>query len=234
MKKTISLPLALVLCLSLCACGGGNSDTPDTPETTEATQAPTTETTQAPTSEVTQAPTEDWGGFRYKNVNFSPSDIMSFEDPEFEEFLCVMFGKNRGTITGEDLLSIEYFGYFEGSPTEAESLTNYWDKDNLYWNSVLVSTEPCPDFLDERDVLCLTAGEDGLNYRRRGTVVIVQSNEWMAEHVFPYLYYFKNVDRFAFAYCWMGDLRYLPENSSWCHINAHSRDFESPYDPDYS
>lgn len=36
MKKTISLLLALVLCLSLCACGGGNSDTPDVPETTEA------------------------------------------------------------------------------------------------------------------------------------------------------------------------------------------------------
>ena len=32
MKKAISLLLALVLCLSLCACGGGN----DAPETTEA------------------------------------------------------------------------------------------------------------------------------------------------------------------------------------------------------
>ena len=32
MKKTISLLLALVLCLSLCACGGGN-ETPNTTET---------------------------------------------------------------------------------------------------------------------------------------------------------------------------------------------------------
>ena len=45
MKKAISLLLALVMCLSLCACGGGN----DTPEKTEATQAPTTEATEAPT-----------------------------------------------------------------------------------------------------------------------------------------------------------------------------------------
>jgi len=37
MKKTISLLLVLVLCLSLCACGGAN----DTPDTTEATNAPT-------------------------------------------------------------------------------------------------------------------------------------------------------------------------------------------------
>ena len=36
MKKALSLILALVMCLSLCACGGGN----DTPETTK---APTTE-----------------------------------------------------------------------------------------------------------------------------------------------------------------------------------------------
>lgn len=34
MKKFIALILALVLCLSLCACGGGNN----TPETTEATE----------------------------------------------------------------------------------------------------------------------------------------------------------------------------------------------------
>lgn len=32
MKKAISLLLALVMCLYLCACGGGNSDTPETTE----------------------------------------------------------------------------------------------------------------------------------------------------------------------------------------------------------
>ena len=41
MKKTISLLLALVMCLSLCACGGSN----DVPETTE---APTTIPTEPP------------------------------------------------------------------------------------------------------------------------------------------------------------------------------------------
>ena len=37
MKKAISLLLVLAMCLSLCACGGGN----DTPETTEAPTKPT-------------------------------------------------------------------------------------------------------------------------------------------------------------------------------------------------
>lgn len=54
MKKVIFLLLALVMCLSLCACGGNSN----TPETTEATQTPTTEATQAPTTEATEAPTE--------------------------------------------------------------------------------------------------------------------------------------------------------------------------------
>lgn len=40
MKKTISLLLALALCLSLCACGGNG--TPEAPETTEATEATST------------------------------------------------------------------------------------------------------------------------------------------------------------------------------------------------
>ncbi len=63
MKKTISLLLALVLCLSLCACGGGN-DTPETTDApTETTTAPTEEkiippTIEEPTTEATQ-PTEE-------------------------------------------------------------------------------------------------------------------------------------------------------------------------------
>ena len=36
MKKVLSLILAFVLCLSLCACGDGNGNTPDVPENTEA------------------------------------------------------------------------------------------------------------------------------------------------------------------------------------------------------
>lgn len=57
MKRTLALLLALVMCLSLCACGGGN-DIPDAPETIEATQTPNTEATQTPNTEATE-PSED-------------------------------------------------------------------------------------------------------------------------------------------------------------------------------
>ena len=56
MKKALSLILALVMCLSLCACGGGN-DPADTPATEE-TKSSTTEATAAPTEAVTTTPTE--------------------------------------------------------------------------------------------------------------------------------------------------------------------------------
>lgn len=62
MKKTISLLLALVLCLSLCACKGGTDDTATTGATTAATTEGSTETTESvvdPTAEATVDPTAD-------------------------------------------------------------------------------------------------------------------------------------------------------------------------------
>jgi len=70
MKKSISLLLALVMCLSLCACGGDNSNTPDTPETTEATQAPTAEATTEPTTEPTSITAETLAGTYKANLWF--------------------------------------------------------------------------------------------------------------------------------------------------------------------
>ena len=57
MKKIMSLMLALVMVLSLAACGG-NTEPTEGP-TTPSTQAPTTPPTQAPTEAPTTAPTEE-------------------------------------------------------------------------------------------------------------------------------------------------------------------------------
>lgn len=50
MKKTIALILAIVLCLSLCACGGGN----DTPETKNDEKISTPAESQLPTTNGTE------------------------------------------------------------------------------------------------------------------------------------------------------------------------------------
>ena len=52
MKRVLSLMLALMLCFSLCACGGGENNTTNAPETTEAS---VTETTEAPAPEIPTA-----------------------------------------------------------------------------------------------------------------------------------------------------------------------------------
>ena len=70
LKRILSLCLAMLLVLSLCACGGETAPettteaaTEPTEETAEATEAPTTElateATTAPTTEATEAPTEE-------------------------------------------------------------------------------------------------------------------------------------------------------------------------------
>lgn len=168
-----------------------------------------------------------------KDVSYSASDIMTFEDPEFEEFLCEMFQKEKGTITGADLLSIKFFGYYEGAPDEISVLMNRGTYRYLYENSVLFSTETYPTDVDEIDVLCGDDSVDGEMYREGCTVVTVRSNEWMAEHVMPYLYYFKNMKHVAFGYCWVGDNPVLPIGVDWQGINPHARYADDPYDPLY-
>ena len=168
-----------------------------------------------------------------KDVSFSANDVMTFEDPEFEEFLCEMFQKEKGTIIGADLLSIKYFGYYEGAPDEISVLMNRGTYRYLYENSVLFSTETYLTDVDEIDVLCGDDSVDGEIYREGCTVVTVRSNEWMAEHVMPYLYYFKNMKHVAFGYCWVGDNPVLPIGVDWNGINPHGRYVHEPYDPLY-
>lgn len=168
-----------------------------------------------------------------KDVSYAASDIMTFEDPEFEAFLCEMFQKEKGTITGADLLSVKFFGYYEGAPDEVSALKNRGTYRYLYENSVLFSTETYPTGVDEIDVLCGDDSVDGEMYRESCTVVTVRSNEWMAEHVMPYLYYFKNMKHVTFGYCWVGDNPVLPIGVDWQGINPHGRYTDDPYDPLY-
>ena len=168
-----------------------------------------------------------------KDVSYAASDVMTFEDSEFEEFLCEMFQKEKGTITGADLLSVKFFGYYEGSPDEISVLRNRGTYSYLYENSVLFSTAAYPTGVDEIDVLCGDDSVDGEMYREGCTVVTVRSNEWMAEHVMPYMYYFKNMKHVAFGYCWVGDNPVLPIGVDWHGINPHARYMHDPYDPLY-
>lgn len=162
-------------------------------------------------------------------INFSPTDVLSFEDPEFERFLCVMFNKEVGTITGADLLSVKFFGYYEGSPTEKSLLANYGTYTSLFENCVFYNTNDLTGSIDIGGIMFDEADGDTLAYRDNCIKLGVISNEWMASHVMPYLYYFKNLEQVVFGYCWVSGETCLPTETHEYSYNTHSRYFHAPY-----
>lgn len=51
-----------------------------------------------------------------------------------------MFNKDTETITGADLMSVKFWGYYEGSPTEPSSLVNRGTSASLTENCVFYNT----------------------------------------------------------------------------------------------
>ena len=142
-----------------------------------------------------------------------------------------MFQKE--TITGADLLSVQFWGYYEGAPQQAGELENRGTFNELYYNSVLFSTTTYPDDVMGYNVLCSEDDTKADAYREGCTVVTVRSNEWMAEHVMPYLYYFKNAKAIAFGYCWTMDIPVIPIATECSYFSTHGRFAHEPYDPLY-
>lgn len=164
-------------------------------------------------------------------ATYDASDVLAFDDAEFERFLCTMFGKDRGTITGSDLLSIRFIGYYEGEPTEISNLENLGVNSGLYENCVFFSTMEMNDNVDATSIMFDdSAGGDTLTYRTGCSVMTVISNEWMAAHVMPNLYYFRNLQQVVFGYCWVSDDLCLPDGADQASINTHSRYLHQQYD----
>ena len=127
MKKAIPLLLALVMCLSLCACGGGD----DVPETTEATQAPTTEATEAPTEPETSIPVE-------AEPSLDTSWVLDYYVDDFGDktdtpyIKCVIEGDFSNTATmSSDLTVVVFYDFISEFPFSFR-LTEYGDHKATY------------------------------------------------------------------------------------------------------
>lgn len=95
MKKTISLLLAFVLCLSLCACGGG--------ESTDVSNAPSNSNSNSDNgASDTVEPTEAAQNTIYTVGETIPSDFFPFTVTKTE------FSQYVSTKVGEDFLTKEY------------------------------------------------------------------------------------------------------------------------------
>lgn len=100
MKKAISMLLALVLCLSLCACGGGN----ETPETTEVTTEATKEATTPPTEEQVQEAFFEVGKETVvNNFTFTVNEIGFADSICIEESDTIsLYSKNGSSVKADE------------------------------------------------------------------------------------------------------------------------------------
>ena len=128
MKKAISLLLALVMCLSLCACGGGN----DAPETTE----PLSEATQVPT---TEANTEPETSIPVEVVpSLDTSWVLDYYVDEFGDktdtphIMCVIEGDFSNTATMSSDLTVVVFYDFKSEFPFSFRLLEYGDHKATY------------------------------------------------------------------------------------------------------
>ena len=154
-----------------------------------------------------------------------------FEDPEFMQFLSVMFNKEPESITEDDLLSITFFGYCEGDPVAPSKLKNYGlDGYTLYENYIYFNTVEVPNDLPVLDAMFGLPDDQNRPYRESCSKMTVIGNEWMAEHVMPYLYQFKNLKVVLFGYCWISDDLNLPRKAEMYKVNTHAKDFHDPYE----
>ena len=125
MKKALSLLLALVMCLSLCACGGSNSSN-EVP-TTEATQPPTTEATEPSTTEATEPVVEE-----------STSWVLDYYVDEFGDktdtphIKCVIEGDFSNTATASSDLTVVVFYDFKSEFPFSFRLLEYGDHKATY------------------------------------------------------------------------------------------------------
>ena len=88
MKKALSLLLVLVMCLSLCACGGGN----DAPETTEATNTPTS-TQNIPN----EGDTPSTGETIIEDKTTAPTENIAISHPLVQEICCEWYVGSAGS-----------------------------------------------------------------------------------------------------------------------------------------
>lgn len=126
MKKAISLLLALVVCLSLCACGDSNSNATDTPETQAPANEEPADETQAPANEEPEPPAEDtiyklgdaietdlfkitpsFTGYAYELANWPDENFMT---PAGQFSGTSPYSANEGKTAMYGEVQIEYIG----------------------------------------------------------------------------------------------------------------------------
>lgn len=140
MKKTIALLLALVMCLSLFACGGGK-DAPETEVPTEIKQAPTTEATEPSTIETEESETTAETEALTETQNVESTDYWVI-DNVVDDF---------GDSTGERVIKGLFTGTFSNTATSNSDLAVwvfYNPDEQVFYFRLLEYTDHQATYLD--------------------------------------------------------------------------------------
>ena len=137
MKKAISLLLALVLCLSLCACGGSNTDTPKTTEapTTKATE-PLAEETIYKLGDIIETDlfkiTPSFTGYAYELANWPDENFMT---PAGQFSGTSAYSANEGKTAMYGEVQIEYIGNEKSDVSLNMSISVDYDNGYIFQGS---------------------------------------------------------------------------------------------------
>lgn len=82
MKRFLSMMLALVLCWSLCACGGGNSDTPETTEAPTEPPIPKLDLGETAATDIAEFTLLD-SSFTYYATSLSTNYVAPVDEPDY-------------------------------------------------------------------------------------------------------------------------------------------------------
>ena len=160
MKKALSLLLPLVLCLSLCACGGGN-DTTKEPDTSTETTAPTQQESENNTTESThdEEPTQETGRIETDHpllsYLFGTWKLQNEEDIEKnpyteitfnEDGTCIIEGAEYRWVIAEEKETMLVFNILSGNEKFAGASLSC-NKDGLFTGFMAMGKEDynfCP------------------------------------------------------------------------------------------
>ena len=166
MKKALSLILALVLCLSLCACGGSTEETP-TQTTTEPIETTIPEETTEPIETTIPEETTEPAPASCWDIDYY---VDAFGDPTGESYMvAVVDGTFSNTATmGSDLKVIIYcendvfsfrlleYGDIKATYTSYDDITiqikDAWGASDIYQ---LYGTSPNGDIYDYEEYISL-------------------------------------------------------------------------------
>lgn len=131
MRRAITIILAAAMLLSMCACGGGETNTPAEEQAAETAEETATEPTPEPTEGLTEEDRAVFETFSWRIDNY----VDEFGDPTDKEFIrCASLGSFSNTATSDSDLSVIVY-YDMAEEVFSFRLLEYGDRHATYFEN---------------------------------------------------------------------------------------------------